>query len=651
MIAGAGGRRRRADMKDLQAIRATCGAIAARCLGMGIILALAWLALPGDYTAMGRGLDVSWAYAINAAGAMGLRFGRELIFTYGPLGWLAMPMAVGHNLFWALVFSLALHGLLVAALAVHAASGAWERLAMFAGAWLMLIGAGLPREYQWLLLVALLLGTALRSPRHAGALAAAAAILGAVFLHIKFSLGIAALATMGLFHLLNLGLRNPRAVRRLLEAAALLAAVESGLACLLFANSGDYWLWLRGSWELAAGYSSAMSLPGPGMEVVFGVLLLVLYIGLSAVAWTRDRGSALIPVLAAGICLAAFKHGFVRQDAHVLIFFTTASGIFAIWMLFARRGAFPASVAALLLALPLALAVGSRHGALHGGVYYRLLSGQAAMEKVDYLGHRPEYDRRFQAQFRAALKASAMPGSALEEIRAAGAGVDALPWDLTWIPANNLRWRAQPLLQLYSAYTPWLDRFAAAHYLGAAPPEYVLLHYGALDGRYLAWDAPLVWQTVLRCYAWQADCPADGLILLRRRGKPLPEPVADGGAILTGEQWLDLPGTDDLLFAALDLRLNLPGRILNAFFRAPPLQMEIEYDEGQRYLFQLTPSVAGHGLQINFLPERYNQLAQFWRGAAPHRVRRIRLAGPGRNFYPVQVPVRWRKMPIAVKYR
>ncbi len=622
------------------------------CLpGWAALLLLAWLALPGDYIAMGRGLDVSWVYAINAAAGMGLRFGRDLIFTYGPLGWLAMPMAVDDNLAWALVFNLALHGLLVAVLAVHAAGGAWERLAMFAGAWLILLGAGLPREYQWLLLTLILLGTALRAPRPAAALAAAAAILAAVFLHIKFSLGVAALATLGLFHLLNLGLRNPRAGRRLLEAVAILGAVGAGLAWLLFNNSGDYRQWLRGSLELAAGYSSAMSLPGPGMEVIFGVLVLALYAGLTVLAWTRDRASALFPVLASGIFLAAFKHGFVRQDAHVVIFFTAASGIFAGWLLFARRGAFPAAAVALLVSLPLALAVGSRHGVMPGGVYYRLLSGQSAMEKVEYLRHRNEYERRFQAQFNAAREAAAVPAPALAEIRAAGAGVDAVPWELTWIPGNRLRWRVQPLLQLYSAYTPWLDRFAAAHYTGADAPEYVLLHYGSLDGRYLAWDAPLAWQMLLRCYEWQADLTAAGLTLVRRRPAPLPAPAAAGSAILTREEWLALPETNALLFAALDLPMNLPGRMLNACFRAPPLQMEVEYDEGQRYRFQLTPAVAGHGLQINFLPERYSQLAQFWQGAAWHRVRRIRLAGPGRNFYPVQVPVQWRKLPIIMEYR
>ncbi len=98
------------------------------------------------------------------------------------MGWLAMPMAVDDKLAWALVFNLALHGLLVAVLAVMPCRRAWERLAMFAGAWLILLGAGLPREHHRLL------STLIRSATPRCALGRpprwlpGAAILAAVFL-------------------------------------------------------------------------------------------------------------------------------------------------------------------------------------------------------------------------------------------------------------------------------------------------------------------------------------------------------------------------------------------------------------------------------------------------------------------------------------
>lgn len=622
-----------------------------RLPGLAALLLLAWLALPGDYVAMARGLDQSWAYAINAAGQLGLRFGHDLIFTYGPLGCLAMPMAVGGNLVWAFFFNLALHGLLIVTLGIHAAQGAAERLVMFAAAWLMLIGIGLPREYQWLLLCAMMLGTAWRAPRHTRALAAAAAILAAVFLHIKFSLGVGALATLLVFHALNCIFRHPGCWRRLVESAALLAAVGAGLMWLLFDNFGDYRQWLRGSLELTAGYSSAMAIPGPGMELAWGLLVLAMYAASLALALARDRASAIFLVLAGGILLTAFKHGFVRQDAHVLLFFTAASGIIAAWLLFARRGAFPAAVAALLVSLALALAVSDRHGGMPAGVFDRLLSGQAAMAKVDYWRDQPAFDERFRAQLQRALQASAVDAPALAEIRAAGAGVDALPWELSCIPANRLRWRAQPLLQFYSAYTPWLDRFAAAHYTGADAPEFVLLHYGSLDGRYLAWDAPLAWRTLLRYYAWHADLPAAELTILRRRPAPLAEALENGAAAMNGDAWLEVPESASLLFANLDLPLVWRGRAMQFFFRLPPLRLEVEYNQGQRHQFQLTPAVAGHGVQINYLPDRYSQLAQFWQGAARYRVRRVRLTGPGRHYYPESVRLQWRKLPWAMNYQ
>ena len=50
------------------------------------------------------GVDASWAYGINDAHARGLIFGRDVLFTYGPLAWLAAPMDVGRNLAPAIAF-------------------------------------------------------------------------------------------------------------------------------------------------------------------------------------------------------------------------------------------------------------------------------------------------------------------------------------------------------------------------------------------------------------------------------------------------------------------------------------------------------------------------------------------------------------------
>lgn len=42
--------------------------------------------------------------------------------------------------------------------------------------------------------------------------------------------------------------------------------------------------------------------------------------------------------------------------------------------------------------------------------------------------------------------------------------VEALPYELSYIPANELNWKINPIIQLYSAYSKRLDEKAPRHF-------------------------------------------------------------------------------------------------------------------------------------------------------------------------------------------
>src|ERR1700682_702603 len=52
------------------------------------------------------GLDESWRYGLNALATGHYIFGKDVIFTYGPLGYLSHPMPLGDNLARAAAFTL-----------------------------------------------------------------------------------------------------------------------------------------------------------------------------------------------------------------------------------------------------------------------------------------------------------------------------------------------------------------------------------------------------------------------------------------------------------------------------------------------------------------------------------------------------------------
>src|SRR5579862_4921286 len=63
---------------------------------------------PGGYHPLQFGLDGSWMYGLNYLAGSKYVYGRDVTFTYGPLGFLLNPLEVGSCLvagtvFWALL--------------------------------------------------------------------------------------------------------------------------------------------------------------------------------------------------------------------------------------------------------------------------------------------------------------------------------------------------------------------------------------------------------------------------------------------------------------------------------------------------------------------------------------------------------------------
>ena len=162
-------------------------------LGVLLILLIAIVTLPGLYHPLGPvGLDPGWQWAINQARDAGLIFGRDIVFPYGPLGFLMYPLDVSSNLLIAHLVLLGVQALFaysLVSLFVH--TRRLLPLATFGVLFLCAYHQGLALEGGLLLVVGMLtllaLITASRPPL------AASAALAAVLLLVKLSLGVASM--------------------------------------------------------------------------------------------------------------------------------------------------------------------------------------------------------------------------------------------------------------------------------------------------------------------------------------------------------------------------------------------------------------------------------------------------------------------------
>src|SRR5260370_29230780 len=89
----------------------------------------------GPKGALKPGLDESWQWALNAATQNSYIFGKDVVFTYGPLGFLMTPRPFGRNFQWAACFAVFIRAVFAALLALMGSLARTRR-----GFWFFLAG-------------------------------------------------------------------------------------------------------------------------------------------------------------------------------------------------------------------------------------------------------------------------------------------------------------------------------------------------------------------------------------------------------------------------------------------------------------------------------------------------------------------------------
>jgi hypothetical protein len=599
---------------------------------------------PGFFNTLGVGLDPSWAWAINALPYTGSLPGRDVVFTYGPLGWLLMPAAIQANLMWALAFHLVLQGLFAVGLARALRGLPAGRGFVFVALWLASFLLGLSLESRLLLTVALLLAPELQAPRRVPWAPAVAGALAAFYLLLKMNLGVTAGALIFVFCALLLLRRRPWRGRAIAAAVGGAAVTMLIFVPAVFGTPANFLRWLGLEAEIVRGYAAAMRLPAAPPDLVAGLLALALFVGLCLYAH-RVRGGAADPwtLLLLPACIA-FQHGFIRADAHIVAFFPFLIAAVALGLLFVRgeaelRAAGGVAMVLLLLAIPFSLRFAGP-----GSQGVDLVLGLRGWEGLSWSWRPAELEHLIRHVQRRMLRPMRLPRDLVEPIRRADLGVDVLPWDLSYLAANDLRWVPNPTLQLYATYTPRLDALAAEHFAGPKSPDLLFVDYTAIDDRDMLWDAPETWRAILTSYEPDPDRKGP-FVVARRRSRPLSWRLAPVGEIRTrGFRWIDVPeaAPGEWIFAEVHLEPSWSGKLERLFLGVPPVHLQALDDRGRHRIARILPETARGGLLMSPAAKNIGEFAAVWfrQPDAPRNVR-FRIGGPGLRCYQDEIRIRW----------
>jgi hypothetical protein len=568
---------------------------------LGLLLWLARLRLP-VMTAM-PDLDQSWQQALLRALLQGVRFGRELVFTYGPLGGLA-EARYEPKLFWTqiLLFEGLFKGLLVwrwlVALRRHPSIP--ERT-VYVLALLCLAIA----DDAWYEATQIMLGSLLLRDGPLGSRERALDLLLVVAIgFIKFPyfcLG----AGVGLLLVLQAVLRS----RRELWGTLLLWGVcLFGVWGLCGQRPWDLPIYVLRSAEVAHGYTEAQAQDGPLLDVQLacGSFALLALMATIHVRSSEDRRNALLrALLVAGGVGTAFRASFTCQGGPAVVFFSCVTVAPCAWVL-ARGSSRGVRIGmGLTRALGTALAVCAQTGVFVGqAVSPSVFWGATTIEEsARGLWKLPGLHARREAEKAAFERQYDLPRV---RARVGQKGIDMLGSDLAWLFLNRLHWQPRPVLQSYSTSTADLIELNREYFESPAAPEFLLYQDTTIAQRISWMDDCESRYSMLRSYV-----PVEyekGLLLLRRHpgraARPIParEKVAEF-ELRPGQPLLlrDIPG--ELLIGHFDVRYSWFGELRRMLLHAPETRIRIVRDDAFVYDRRLSPDMARAGVLLRPLLE------------------------------------------------
>jgi hypothetical protein len=546
------------------------------------------------------GLDVSWNAGLTMAVKEGLQAGSDIVFSYGPLGFLqGQSIWYGDLALLAFFYSATLYVALCVALV-------WtlrRTLPLGPAVLVAFLVSVLPLLEQALVLPVLVCMGALageRSERTVTWLAVGGASFGALEALVKLSTG----PLVAVFFLIALiGLRARW--WQILGFLALFGAEVVALWLIARQSLAGIPDFLESTLEVVSGYSEAMPrlVDVPAWQVdaatVAAALLAIGLVVLAARARYPDErarwaGTALIGVAA----FATYKQGVVRADAgHLSLFFSTTCVLWiAIPWTRARWQWLLAGVVAIGIAGIPVRPPGPTGLNVVNNVRFakdQLLTLVSASRRADLSAAGRESMKdiyRLGPQTLAALR---------------GHSVAADPWEIGVVWAYGLDWSPLPVIQNYSAYTEHLDLLNAAAAESPEGPERILRENAGLvypefptrsiDNRFPGWDPPAQARAIL-CHFVPLHTTERWQVLGRVPNRCSRPRLIRSVEAVSGEV-LRVPaaGRDEVVFVSIEgVEVDGFERLLSVFLRAPARHVIVN---GTRS-YRLVPGTAADGLLL-----------------------------------------------------
>jgi hypothetical protein len=582
-------------------------------------------------------LDQSWEITMNEAVARRLRFGKEIIFTVGPYA------SIYTRLFHPatdrlMVFGGLLIGLSYVVALLYLARGRKPYLLLI----LMLFLATFPNRdallfsYPFLVIACALRFTGSDDFKKDAnldwryilpivvmfsALSLLPLIKGSLVVPVGLSLAI-------LYALLLYRFPFKQSV------PLLLVPVSATIAFWIISGQSlsDFPAYLRGISFLTSGYTEAMSIPflnwpgktGYGFLVAYLIVSALIFVSIIRSTQLTVRSKWFLGFLCAVFLLIAFKHGFVRTDHIAIAFDSVVIIIVTIGFLYTDKYL----IGSLLISAFLVVGINFRqdpvlikevrekfgtgtvvgHGHRLEILAFISKGATGTLSRVTYKSTINTYSSEWDGIYARLTDRNGLQNRFTRAMETLGneyplpalkGNGDVYSYEQAVLLASNNAWNPRPIFQSYSAYTPTLARLNEQHLRGTNAPDWVLIDLMTIDGRLPSLDDGMSWPALLENYTFVSF---DGQFVLMRRNQ-----VAQTTSTLSViRQEKDeagftvaLPDVDGPLFAEVELKPTLLGKLLIALFKPPQLDIKLSLKNGETMTYRVISNMMETGFIVS----------------------------------------------------
>jgi len=520
-------------------------------------------------------LDPDWHMGISYALLNGMQFGKDIVYTYGPLGSIyntgPIPdLHIFSKIYWAILCA----GLIFF---IHDTNDKKNYLVFI---YILLAPLVYIKNLDAFIYASLLIFASRKSYPISHSILIS--ILIAAFSLSKFTFFVA-----GIVLLIYITIELSNAKNRLIFIGTFIAT----LFFLLVASSQsifNFISYVRGGLEISSGFSEAMSSYNSRLELLLAGLLIILYISIifppkESLKNLLDKGNIKF-LVKLFLLWIAFKQGFTRHDGHALTFISYIFFAFTLeistWDINKIKLKAKIVFIVLLIWIYLLANASTNHkfdSSLNGFItsiennLSRLMTENSA--EIIKNNYKNEIDKiRALSEIKINKNESADSGSIM----------------ITSLLANDMIWQPRPIIQSYSSYTPYLAKINQAAYSNSNRPDNIYIDLVSIDGHYPLQEDPLIWSELLKNYDLKSYA---NIIHFKKTESNISLIEKDLTVSLVDDYWKVEQKDYTYFTISISLKNSIFRSISALAFKSDPLFIEFSLANGSKRKFKFITSL------------------------------------------------------------